>query len=784
MDVFLEYFMFFYFDFCCLLGLLFFFVFFCCYLLVLVCVGLVLVGSFGVVVQDSVLILIGLDMIIVIVEYCEQNLQEVLVLVGVVQGECMCDFIVGGDDILLVLFGCVLSLYVEIIIGCIFLCFYICGFGNIDFYLGVLQLVLIIQDDVVLEYVVLKFNLVYDVDQVEVLCGLQGLLFGCNIIVGIIKFDILKLIQDYIGWVNVSYVIYNSVLIDGGFGGLINDIVLFCVLVLYQYCDDYVDNIYKGLSVDGMVSLKKNVMGGFDDCNVCVQLLLILSDQFLIFVLVYVCDYEGILILFLCGVLIKGLNKIDVLCDQVVYDEVGNNLQVYKIYGGLVKVCYDFGVIDFILIIVYEIIFGYSCGDIDGGVVVNFLVNGVLNGYGQLMGCICDLDQWIQEFCLVSYDDSVLQWQVGVFYFNGSDIIDFYQCVWFLQGVVCNLNNWVCLCNKNILWVGFGQLSYVFIEKFIVIVGLCQIWDEKYICLLKMVDIVVGVVIYKGCIDVKMFDIILSWDLSVMYQIMLDVSVYVKVVRGFRGLIIQGCLVVFNVDFIIVDFEIILFWEVGVKSSLWDNCLCLNVIVFIYIVNDIQFNGNDLDGNGVLFNVDKVRVYGFEVDMELCLILNLILSVGLSLLYSEIKDKCVYVQVCGFNGQVVCMVNDLIIKVGVNIFVQIDGNLLLNVLKYNVNLVVCYDFLVSDVGIMFVFIDWNKQGYISFVLYDSKEFNFKGDFEGGLKIGYLGNYGVYEVVLFVCNIINEKNFKGVIENYMVVVYNELCIVGVLLNMNW
>jgi iron complex outermembrane receptor protein len=60
----------------------------------------------------------------------------------------------------------------------------------------------------------------------------------------------------------------------------------------------------------------------------------------------------------------------------------------------------------------------------------------------------------------------------------------------------------------------------------------------------------------------------------------------------------------------------------------------------------------------------------------------------------------------------------------------------------------------------------------------------KGDFEGGLKIGYSGNYGAYEVALFARNITNEKNLKGVIENYMAAVYNEPRTVGVSLNMNW
>jgi iron complex outermembrane receptor protein len=241
---------------------------------------------------------------------------------------------------------------------------------------------------------------------------------------------------------------------------------------------------------------------------------------------------------------------------------------------------------------------------------------------------------------------------------------------------------------------------------------------------------------------------------------------------------------VFNADFTTADSETILSWEAGVKSSLWDNRLRLNATAFTYTVNDIQLNGNDSDGNGVLFNADKAKAYGFEADMELRPIPNLTLSAGLSLLHSEIKDKRVYAQVCGLNGQVVCTVNDPTIKVGANTFAQIDGNPLPNAPKYNVNLAARYDFPVSDAGTMFVSTDWNKQGYTSFVLYDSKEFNSKGDFEGGLKIGYSGNYGAYEVALFARNITNEKNLKGVIENYMAAVYNEPRTVGVSLNMNW
>ena len=170
--------------------------------LALACAGLALAGSFGAAAQDSAPTPTGTDTITVTAEHREQNLQEVPVSVGVVQGERMRDFTAGGDDTLLALSGRVPSLYAETTTGRIFPRFYIRGLGNIDFYLGASQPVSIIQDDVVLEHVVLKSNPVYDVDQVEVLRGPQGSLFGRNTTAGIVKFDTLKPTQDYTGRVS------------------------------------------------------------------------------------------------------------------------------------------------------------------------------------------------------------------------------------------------------------------------------------------------------------------------------------------------------------------------------------------------------------------------------------------------------------------------------------------------------------------------------------------------------------------------------------------------------
>lgn len=111
-------------------------------------------------------------------------------------------------------------------------------------------------------------------------------------------------------------------------------------------------------------------------------------------------------------------------------------------------------------------------------------------------------------------------------------------------------------------------------------------------------------------------------------------------------------------------------------------------------------------------------------------------------------------------------------RVGANTFAQIDGNPLPNAPKYNLNLAARYDISVGNDGVFFVSTDWNKQGQTSFVLYDSTEFRADGNFDGGLKLGYTGGSGAGEVAAFARNIINEKNVKGVIENYMAAVYNE------------
>jgi iron complex outermembrane receptor protein len=730
----------------------------------------------------------GLGDIVVTAERRVENQQKVPVSVAVVNGDLQRDFAAAGDDTLLSLSGKVPSLYVESTTGRIFPRFYIRGLGNVDFYLGASQPVSIIQDDVVLEHVVLKSNPVYDLDRVEVLRGPQGTLFGRNTTAGIIKFDTIRpSLTDYSGRVDASIGTYVSTNIDAGAGGpLVEDKLGFRVSGLFQHRDNWVDNRYTGTSADGTASPRAHVMGGFDEKDARLQFLAKPTENLSILLSGHVRDYDGTATLFLRGGLTKGSNDVSNTPRQSVsYDEAHNNPQGYTTYGGSANIQYDFGPATLTSITAYETSAGYSRGDTDGGAAADFPFNGAPNGYGQSMGQLRDLDQWTQEVRLASNGNNAFKWQVGGIYFDSRDITDFYQRAYFLTGAANNPNNWVRLHDVNTSWAVFGQASYAITSALTLTGGVRVTEDTKHTQLLKTANTIANVSTYTGRTDVRLSDTQPSWDVSLLYTINPDVSVYARVARGFRGPTIQGRSAVFNADFTTANSETDLSWEAGVKSRWFDNRLRFNLTGFYYTVDDIQLNANDSNGNGVLFNADKAKAYGMEAELDARPVRNLSLTAGLSLLHSEIDDSRVYAQTCGLNGVQVCTVLDPYFTkgtgTGTTYFASINGNPLPNAPRYNLDFTARYDVPVNADGKVFISTDWNLQGYTNFVLYKTKEFYSDGNFQGGLKLGYTGGNGKYEVAIFARNITNEKNLIGVIENYMAAVVNDPRVIGVALS---
>lgn len=724
----------------------------------------------------------GLDDIVVTAERREERLQDTPLSVGVATGDDLRQFQSGGEDTLLSLSGRIPGLYAETTTGRIFPRFYIRGLGNIDFYLGASQPVTVIQDDVILEHVVLKSNPVFDVAQVEVLRGPQGSLFGRNTTAGIIKFDTIRPSATFQSRAQASYGTYNSASFDAGVGGPIADGLMVRVSALVQHRDDWVDNTYAGFSADNSQTPKKDAMGGFDDRNLRLQVRAQPSDAVTIDLSGHARWYEGTSTIFHRAALKRGSNDVSAEPrDRVALDEGGNNPQAYNTYGTSARMAFDFGPVTLSSITAYETTSGSSRGDTDGGAAALFPVNGVPNGFGQSRGNIRDLDQWSQEIRLASTGSGPFGFQVGGFYFDNRDVTEFYQRGFFLTTAARNPNNWVRLRDVNTSWAAFGQAHYDLTDQLTLTAGARVTEDTKRTRLVKTANTAANVVTYRGRTDVGLSSTEPSWDVSLLYKASDEFSLYSRVARGFRGPTIQGRSAVFNADFTTADSETILSFETGFKSSLIDNTLRLNATVFGYRVKDIQLNGNDSNGNGVLFNADKAQAYGVEAELDWKPVPQLTLGLGGSWLHSAIRDKRVYAQVCALNGQVVCTVDNPTIRIGANTFAQIDGEPLPNAPEYTLDLTARWDQPLNDGSRVFIATDWNLQGYTQFTLYRAREFTANGNFEGGLKVGYAPPSDAWELSVFARNITNEKNLKGVIENYMAAVFNDPRIIGVSLS---
>nr|WP_231708314.1 TonB-dependent receptor [Sphingomonas populi] len=723
--------------------------------------------------------------IVVTAERRSENLQKVPISVGVLQGSDLRDYTAGGSDTLLELANRVPGLYAETTTGKIFPRFYIRGLGNIDFYLGASQPVSIIQDDVVLEHVVLKSNPVYDVAQIEVLRGPQGTLFGRNTTAGIIKFDTNKPTNEFTGRATASYGTYNTVTLDAGVGGpIVKDVLSFRVSGLYQHRDNWITNTYTGTtSADGTTG-GKDKLGGFDEKDIRVQLELTPPDTgFTGLLSAHARDYSGTSTIFHRGGIPKGSNDVSNTPRAFVgLDEGAGNPQAYKTYGTSLNMKNDFGGVTLTSISAYETTSGYSRGDTDGGVATNF-PGGLF--FGESQGRVRDLDQLTQEVRLANNSTGRFKWQIGGIYFYSRDNTEFDQRGFFLLPgqAARNPNNFVLLRNTNTSYAGFGQASYEIVPKLTITGGVRVTNDTKSTRLVIGPHNAAGVSTFPATAPtfVRLSDTQPSWDVALRYQASDDVSLFARVAHSFRGPTIQGRNAVFSSAFVTAGSETITSYEAGFKSNLLGNTLRFNATGFYYKVKNIQLNGNDANNNGLLFNADQAQAWGGEAELTWRPVPNLTMGLGASVLHTEINDTRVYTPVCKLNGVVTCTVLNPMINVGAATLAQINGNPLPNAPKYQLDGNARYDFPLGNGGKLFVGGDVTLQGYTSLVPYKTVEYTTDGTFEAGLKAGYTAPEGAYEIAVFTRNVTNEKNLKGVLDNYNAAVFNDPRIVGVQLS---
>ena len=691
----------------------------------------------------------ALEQITVTAQKRTQSIQEVPISVATLSGEKFESLFSGGEDILALAVR-VPGLYAESSNGRVAPRFYIRGLGNTDFDLAASQPVSIIMDEVVMENVVLKSFPLFDVQQVEVLRGPQGTLFGRNTTAGIIKFDTVKPTQDLEGYAKAGFGSYGTMNFEGAVGGGLTDELSARLSVLSQERDDYIDNAATG---------QKDALGGFDEKAYRLQLLWEPSDDFSALLNVHGRELEGTASIFRGNVFNKGENGLNASYDRdtVSYDSdllgtgADNNPQEYDGFGTSLKLEYDMDDVTFTSISAIETADGYSLGDVDGDSIAsqNFVTQDKLN----------DLEQYTQEFRLSSNTTDAMNWQVGAFYYDAS----------FNVTSVDGFFGATTVFHDNKTWALFGQTSYQVNEKLNITGGLRYTHDDKSLIVGEQnVDgfaVLIGFASVQEYDDIHVDDGQMSYELSANYRVTDDMSVFARYANGFRAQTIQGRDVAFEGSPSVAEAETINSFEVGVKSDLLDDTLRLNAAAFYYTVDDMQFSaiggGNNFTA---LVNADKGEAYGFEVDAQWLATDELTFTAGYSYNHTEIKDDTLTVAPCGtsadagFTGY--CTVLD---PRADGFSASIDGNPFPQAPESIFNFTARYTVPMGDDGEFFIFTDWAFQGETNLFLYEAVEFTTDDNFEGGLRIGYENFEHNYTVALFGRNITDEDNVKGAID---------------------
>lgn len=686
--------------------------------------------------------------VIVTAQKKSENINDVPLAVTAVSGQKLDAIRSGGGDIRM-LSARVPSLTLESSFGRTFPRPYIRGLGNTDFDLNASQPVSFVYDEVVLETPVLKGFPLFDIDQVEVLKGPQGTLFGRNTPAGVLKFDSAKPTQTLEGYGSASYATYSTINLEGAVSGPIVEGVLAARLsALYQHRNDWVDNTRGG---------DKNDSEGYDQFAIRGQLLWTPTEAASALLNLHYQHLDGTPRVFRANIIQKGTNNFVPGFDRDTISQDAQSRAVQKVEsaGANLKLTYDFGegLPELTSITAYERVDTYSRADIDGGFGAVFAPPsgpGFIPFPSESADGIPFHRQFTQEIRLAG-DNGPLGYTLGAFYFNESIKIDSYSFNTLAGGSV---DGFAYQNQKSESWAVFANLDYDVSERLNLGGGIRYSDDSKKF-LAQRTRSPFGAP-NTAILRTNPDSSEISFNVNATYAASDNANLYARISRGYRAPSIQGRLV-FGDTLSVAKKETVMSYEAGIKGKLPDARARFDASVFYYRVNDLQITavGGGANFNRLL-NADKATGYGFEFNAEAEPIDRLILTAGLSYNHTELQDPNLFTQPCGGG----CTVLDPAAPVVGS--VRIDGNSLPNAPKWIANVTAGYSWPLAD-GALFVFTDWAYRSKINFFLYESAEFNDAKLLEGGLRLGYRAPGEAWEIAAFGRNITNDRSLEGGID---------------------
>ncbi len=693
-----------------------------------------------------------LETVIVTAQRRSENIKDVPMAITALKGERLDVLTSGGQDIRF-LSGRAPSLVVESDFGRSFPRFYIRGQGNTDFDLNASQPVGLVVDDIVQESPMLKGFPVFDVDQVEVLRGPQGTLFGRNSPAGVIKFDSAKpVIGKTEGYGSVGFGNYKAFNVEGAYNLPLSETMAARVSLQSQNRDDRVNNTRP--------SGPTREFEGYNDNAARVQLLYKPTNAFSALFNVHARDMKGSAMLFRANIMKKGTNELVDNFDYESYPTDGANEQWLKTKGASARLRWNLDGLTLHSITGYESADFYSRGDVDGGYGCNFC--GIPDsgpGFNPFPVETADLlpnhSQFSQEFRLESNNTGPLQWIAGLFYFNEDIQIDSISFDSLAPGNPQNAA-YATQTQDTKSYAVFGSLNYTVSERLKLRAGLRYTSDQK--------DFAAGRVepplASNHVINNKSNNV--SGDFSGTFELNKDTNLFARLATGYRAPSMQGRLNALIDTPSFADAEKAVSIEAGIKQDLFNRRARMSASVFKYEVKDKQLTaGSGTVNMNQLINADKVTGQGVELDFQAILSDSLRMSVGGSYNDTEIKHANLFVQTCGNaanNAASGCTVTGTPGAVAGTQY--LNGNPLPRAPKWQGNFTLRYSVPVAS-GEFFAFTDWAYRGTYNMFLYEATEYKAKSLLEGGLRVGY--RWDNYEVAAFARNITDKVQTVAAID---------------------
>ena len=455
----------------------------------------------------------------------------------------------------------------------------------------------------------------------------------------------------------------------------------------------------------------------------------------------------------------KGSNKLNsnYSRDTVFFDGGGGNEGYVKSRGTTLKVDWDVG--DYTITSItarHDVYDRLGRGDIDGGFGCLFTCGGVPSGPASTpfspfnSPFVVDIDtggsptveQLTQEIRVASNLDGPLNYQFGMFYFDEK-----------MNSLSSSKNAGAAVFAPNALsmidntsWSIFGQGTYELTEQWTLTAGLRYTDDEKDA---DHID-------YTGNVataPINLTDDFLSFDLSLAYTWSDNTQVYGRVASGFRAPTIQDR-IQDDPEVTTADSEDIMSYEIGIKGQA--DRFRYSAAAFYYEINDMQLVAIGGTSNSTtLLNAKEGTGMGVEAEIQYLLTDNLILSAGFGYADTEINDPDLAVPAGPLTTPL-----DPLNAAG---FALIDGNPFQHAPEWTANIELDYTHPLSDDREFYFFTDWKWKGETQDFLYESKEYVFDTQFEGGLRVGYRDLTRNFEIGLFARNITDEDNPIGGID---------------------